>query len=114
MKINLSVHYNGGLFPDIILLTRCGYIGEPFLYHEEVLFLHPMFPPKPLDIVSPEGGCSEGLDAFRFFLKVTRRIYMPRRYVGLGPSRVHTRIPSTRRLGQRLSLRKILRCFRVR
>ena len=28
----------------------------------------PMFPPKPLDIFSPEGGCSEGLDAFRFFL----------------------------------------------
>ena len=28
-----------------------------------------MFPPKPLDIFSPEGGCSEGLDAFRFFLK---------------------------------------------
>ena len=27
-----------------------------------------MFPPKPLDIVPPEGGCSEGLDAFIFFL----------------------------------------------
>ena len=27
-----------------------------------------MFPPKPLDIFSPEGGYSEGLDAFRFFL----------------------------------------------
>ena len=27
-----------------------------------------MFPPKPLDIVPPEGGWSEGLDAFRFFL----------------------------------------------
>ena len=28
-----------------------------------------MFPPtKPLDIFSAEGGCSEGLDAFRFFL----------------------------------------------
>ena len=27
-----------------------------------------IFPPKPLDIVSPEGRCSEGLDAFRFFL----------------------------------------------
>ena len=29
-----------------------------------------MFPPKPLDIFSPEGGCLEGLDAFRFFLKI--------------------------------------------
>ena len=28
-----------------------------------------MFPPKPLDIFSPEGGCSEGLDAFIFFFK---------------------------------------------
>ena len=27
-----------------------------------------MFPPKPLDIFTPEGGCSEGLDAPRFFL----------------------------------------------
>ena len=29
----------------------------------------------------------------------TRRIYVPRHYAGLGPSRVRTRIPSTRRLG---------------
>ena len=50
--------------------------------------------------------------------KITQRIYMSRRYAGwryagLGPSRVRTRIPSTRRLGQWVSLRKILR-FRVR
>ena len=42
------------------------------------------------------------------------RCYAGRRYAGgLGPSRVHTRIPTTRRLGQWMSLRKILR-FRVR
>ena len=30
MEINVSVQYNnGGVLPDIILLTRCGYIGEP-------------------------------------------------------------------------------------
>ena len=29
-RFNLSVQYNGGLLPDIILLARCGYIGEPF------------------------------------------------------------------------------------
>ena len=46
-------------------------------------------------------------------IKITRRIYMPRRYAGLGPSCVRTRIPSTRRLGQWVSLRKILR-LRVR
>ena len=29
MGINIIVQYNGGLLSDIILLTRCGYIGEP-------------------------------------------------------------------------------------
>ena len=45
------------------------------------MFLH-----KPLDIFSPKGGCSEGLDAFRFFFKNTIRFssnniryFMPRR-----------------------------------
>ena len=51
--------------------------------------------------------------------KMTRRIHMSRRYAGrryaggLGPSRVRTRVPTARRLGQWVSLRKILR-FRVR
>ena len=34
---------------------------------KEFLSLQPMFPPKPFDNFSPEGRCSEGLDAFRFF-----------------------------------------------
>ena len=42
-----------------------------FRYHEEVLSLQPMFQPKPLDIFTTGGGCSEGLDAFRFFLNTT-------------------------------------------
>ena len=56
MEINVSVQYNGGLLPDIILSTRCmcSYIGEPFRYHEEVLSLQPMFPPKPLDTLPLE------------------------------------------------------------
>ena len=54
MEINVSVQYNGGLLPDIRLSTRCNYIGESFRYHEEVLFLQPMFPHKPLDIVPLE------------------------------------------------------------
>ena len=42
------------------------------------------------------------------------RRYASRPYAGgLGPSRVRTKIPTTRRLGQWVSLRKILR-FRVR
>ena len=53
------------------------------------------------------------------FKKITRRIHMSRRYASrryadsLGPSRVRTRIPTTRQLGQWVSLRKILR-LRVR
>ena len=51
--------------------------------------------------------------------RITRRIHMSKRYAsrryagGLGPSRVRTKIPTTRQLGQWVSLRKILR-FRVR
>ena len=30
MVINVSVQCNGGLLPDIILLTLCDFIGEPF------------------------------------------------------------------------------------
>ena len=51
--------------------------------------------------------------------EITRRIHISRRYAsrryagGLGPSRIRTRIPTTRQLGQWVSLRKTLR-FRVR
>ena len=41
----------------------------------EVLSLQPMFLPKPLDNSTPEGGCSEGLDAFRFFLNKSFIVY---------------------------------------
>ena len=34
-----------------------------------------MFPPKPSDIFPPEGGCSEGLDAFRFFLNPKKLLH---------------------------------------
>ena len=62
MVINVSVRYNGGFLPEIILLTLYDNIGEPFEYHEErCLSLKPMLPPKPFD-------CSGGLAAFRFFL----------------------------------------------
>ena len=49
MVINVSVQYNGGPLPDIILLTLCDSIGEPFQYHVEFLSLQPMFPPKHFD-----------------------------------------------------------------
>ena len=49
MLISISVQYNGGFLPEIILSTLCDNIGEPFFN-------------KPFD-------CSEGLAAFRFFLR---------------------------------------------
>ena len=51
---NVSVQYNGGLLPDIILLTQCYYYeGNPFKCREEVLYLQPMIPPKRFDIFPP-------------------------------------------------------------
>ena len=62
--------------------------GNPFICHEEVLYLQPLIPPKRFDIFLPSlgmlrrippkrfdifspltGGCSEGLGAFCFFFK---------------------------------------------
>ena len=43
MSINVSVQYNGGLLPDIILLTQeLLPSGNPFKYHVETLSLQPM------------------------------------------------------------------------
>ena len=67
MAINVSVKYNGGFLSEVILLTLCDYVGGRFRYHVELLSLQPMFPPKPF-------GCSGGLAAFRFFLRLTRLI----------------------------------------
>ena len=51
MAINISVQYNGGLLPDIILLTQ-GYYHRgknPFKYHVEALSLQPM---KQYDLIT--------------------------------------------------------------
>ena len=64
MVINVNVQYNGGLLPDIILLIQSmlSASGNLFKFHEEVLYLQPLIPPKRLDIFPPiTGGCSEGL-----------------------------------------------------
>ena len=55
MAINVSVQYSGGFLPDtIILLTLChSPSGDPIKYHEYVLSLQPMIPPKRFDIFSP-------------------------------------------------------------
>ena len=88
MAINVSVlQYDGGLFPDIILLTQCYYCrGTGLKWHKDVLSLQPMIPPtnKRFDIFPPVCvGCSEGLDAFRFFFKHDKRpIASPRAKLG--------------------------------
>ena len=47
MAINVSVQYDGGFLPDIILLTQ---------RHEEVLYFQLLIPPKRFDIFSPRLG----------------------------------------------------------
>ena len=58
MAINVSVQYNGGLLPDILLLTQSMLFpsGNPFICHEEVLYLQPLTPPKRFDISPPLTG----------------------------------------------------------
>ena len=70
IDINVSVQYERCVSPryytvDPMLLPSV----NPLRCHEEVLSLQPMTPPKRfVDIFSPlTGGCSEGLDALRFF-----------------------------------------------
>ena len=72
MVIDVSVQYNGGFLPEMILLTLCDYIGEPFPYHVE-FFVHTANVPtygKPFDF-------SAGLAAFRFFLKQLDFVHHP-------------------------------------
>ena len=66
MAVNVSVQYNSGLLPEIILLTQCYFHRVfPFICHEEVLYLQPLIPPKRFDFFSPlTEGSSEGLGAF--------------------------------------------------
>ena len=55
--------------------------GSSFKCHEEVWSLQPMIPPKCFDIFPLTGGCSEGLDAFRFFFQ---QLYVVAMYVLFG------------------------------
>ena len=55
MAINVSVQYNGGLLPDIILFVdpMLSASGKLFKCHEEVLYLQPLIPPKRFDVFFP-------------------------------------------------------------
>ena len=59
MAINVvSVQYNGGFHPYIILLTQRYYhsLGNLIKCHEEILSLQPMIQPKRFDIFPPDWG----------------------------------------------------------
>ena len=50
----VSVQYNGGLLPGIILVDPVLLpSGNPFKCHEEVLYLQPMISPKRFAIFAP-------------------------------------------------------------
>ena len=66
MAINLSVQYNNGFLPDVILLTQCYYHGGIRLnaMKKSCLAWQPMFPRKRF-----VGGMLRRLDAFRFLFE---------------------------------------------
>ena len=58
MAINVSVQYNGGLLPDIILLTQCYYHWGTRLnvMKRFCIYLQPLIPLKRFDISPPQQG----------------------------------------------------------
>ena len=72
MVVTLGQQYNVEEKPTVILYTYINrHAGTPNKqWHEEVISLQPMIPPKRFDISPPlTGGCSEDLYTFRFFFK---------------------------------------------
>ena len=51
--------------------------GNPFKFHEEVLYLQPLIPPKRFDISPPDWGMlrRSKVDTFRFFFKNTSKSF---------------------------------------
>ena len=87
MAINVSVQHNDGFLPGIILLTqRQNHRGTrlnamkrfcicSLWSHQNVLTFSPL-----------TGGCSEGLDAFRFFFEQQRLVHATKKaIVSWGP-----------------------------
>ena len=57
MAINVSVQCNGGLLPDIMLLTQCHYHrGTRLNAMKRFVFAAPKIPPKRFDISPPDWG----------------------------------------------------------
>ena len=53
---NVRAQYNGGLLPDIIMLTQCFYHRGTRSNAMKRLSLQPMIPPKLFDIFPPDWG----------------------------------------------------------
>ena len=65
MAINVSVQYKWASPQHYTVDPIMFLSGNPFIRHEELLYLQPLIPPKRFDISPPlTGGCSEGLGAF--------------------------------------------------
>ena len=91
MTINVSVQHNGGFLPGIILLNQCYYhhretrsnVMKKFCIcilgsHLNVLTFSPL-----------TGGCSEGLDAFRFFFKQNNKNTAEQENIRITPTRTY-------------------------
>ena len=70
MAINVNVQYNGGLLPDIILLTQCYLHRGTCLNAMKRFYICSLWSHLKFDIFPPiTGGCSEGPGALWFFFK---------------------------------------------
>ena len=71
MAINVSVQYNGGFLPDIMLLTLCYYHRGTRLNAMKRFCLCSRLCShlNVLTFFTLSGGCSEGLDAIIFFFR---------------------------------------------
>ena len=66
---NVSVQYNCGLLPEIILLTQGYYHRGTRLNAMKRFCLCSLWSHLNVLTFPPDWGCSEGLDAFSFFFK---------------------------------------------
>ena len=75
MAINLSVQYNGGLLPGVILLTQqCYYHRGTHLNAMKSFFcinLQSMIPPKRFDIFPPDWGMLRRSRCVQIFLETS-------------------------------------------
>ena len=124
MTVTLGQQYNIGEKPTVILYTYINrHAGTPekqLLFKEktELTFSALVANPEKKKKSGSAPAPQHAARSEKIKIKITRRIHMSRRYAsrryaGVGPSRARTRIPTIRRLGQWVSLRKLLRFLRV-